>query len=89
MGIDFADEIEFGLEGGRQATGGDDGGIHAQFAADASDESADELGIAGDDLDIVTDRIETTWGPVFVFRDRGRVMLKQVKKLVAEDRPLA
>jgi len=48
----------------------------------------DELGFAGDDLDIVTSRIDTDWGPVFVFRDRRRMTLKSARMLVAKHRTL-
>jgi len=33
------------------------------------DEILDELGFAGDGLDLRTQRIATRWGPVFVLRD--------------------
>lgn len=54
----------------------------------ALEELFDELGFAGDGLDIVVDKIETDLGPVFVFRDRRRVTLKKARMLVAKQRTL-
>lgn len=55
----------------------------------ALEELFDELGFAADNLDIVVDKIETSFGPVFVFRDRRRVTLKKrARMLVAKQRTL-
>lgn len=52
----------------------------------AQDELLEELGHAGDEIDLATDRIETSWGPVFVFRDRARVSLAKARALVMAER---
>ena len=56
---------------------------------DALEELFDELGFAGDELDVVADRIDTDLGPVFVFRDRRRVTLKKARMYVAKQRTLS
>lgn len=61
--------------------------ISGQLVDCAQEELDDALGFAADDIDLVVDKIDTTWGPVFVFRNRRRVTLKKVKALVQKERP--
>lgn len=53
------------------------------------DELFDELSQSADEMDIRTDRVETGWGPVFIFRDHSRVTLTVVKKFVFAQRSKA
>jgi len=50
------------------------------------DELFEELSHAADVMDIRTDRVETGWGPVFIFRDHSRVTLAVAKKFVFAQR---
>jgi hypothetical protein len=50
------------------------------------DELMDELSHAADEMDIRTNRVETGWGPVFIFRDHSRVTLAVAKKFVFAQR---
>ena len=53
----------------------------------AEDELLDELGLAVDALDFTRDEIDTSYGPVFVFRDTSQVTLEAAKKLVFSQYP--
>jgi len=61
--------------------------ISEQLVESALDGLYEALGFAGDHLDLKTDRIDTSWGPVFVFRDRSRVPLRKVRAFVMKHRP--
>jgi len=61
--------------------------ISEMLVETADDELADELGHARDEMDIHIDRVDTGWGPVFVFRDRSRVTLASAKAAVFALRP--
>ncbi len=61
--------------------------ISGQLVDCAMEELDDALGLAGDSVDLVVDEIDTSWGPVFVFRDRGRVTRQKVRALVLKVRP--
>lgn len=61
--------------------------ISGQLVDCAHEELHDALGFAGDGIDLVVDEIDTSWGPVFVFRDRGRVTRQKVRALVLKVRP--
>jgi hypothetical protein len=50
-------------------------------------ELLDELGHAADGMDLQRSRVDTGWGPVFIFRDRARVTLPSAKKAVFAQRP--
>ena len=62
----------------------DIGGLLYQHA---EEELLDALGFAADDIEIVTDRIDTSFGPVFVFRNPSRVTANQVAAEVRKYRP--
>lgn len=50
------------------------------------EEVMDELGHAADEMDVQVTRVATSFGPVFIFRDRRRVTLAEAKKLVFAER---
>ena len=52
----------------------------------AEEELFEELGHRGDYLDIVTDRVDTDMGPVFVFRDSQRVAPAPIASMLQEAR---
>jgi hypothetical protein len=62
--------------------------IGASLYECAEAELFDELGVAVDEMDIVTDRIETDLGPVFVFRDEARITLQHVTQIIRSHRSL-
>lgn len=55
----------------------------------ANDELIDALGLAVDEFALTQARIETSWGPIFVFwdRSRGPKVLAAAKAFVATQRP--
>lgn len=61
--------------------------ISGQLVECALEELDEALGLAGDSVDLVVDEVDTGWGPVFVFRDRGRVTRQKVRALVLKERP--
>ena len=61
--------------------------ISGQLVDCAEAELFDALGFAGDGLELAIDEIDTSFGPVFVFRDRRRVSLETVKAFVFKHRP--
>ena len=61
--------------------------VSGQLVDCALEELHDALGFAADDLDIRVDEIDTSWGPIFVFRDRSRATLKTVRAAVFAQRP--
>ena len=63
--------------------------MSGQLIECAKDELFDALGFAVDEIDVGVERIATSWGPVFVFWDRGRGTLKAARELVAKNRPSA
>ena len=52
----------------------------------AEDELLDALGFAADELDLGIEELSTSWGPVFVFWDRGRGTLAAAKAFVFTQR---
>ena len=61
----------------------------SQNEAPAREELMDALGFAADEIDLVTDTFETTYGPVRVFRDKARVSRAKAKAFVALHRSLS
>jgi len=51
------------------------------------EELFEHLGHAADCMDLHMTRVDTGWGPVYVFRDRSRVTLALAKKVVFAQRP--
>lgn len=47
----------------------------------------EELGQAADEMDLHWTRVDTGWGPIFIYRDRSRVTLAVAKKVVFAQRP--
>jgi hypothetical protein len=63
--------------------------IGEQLYKHAEAELFDALGHRADSMNIETDRVDTDWGPVFVFRDAGRVSLQAVTAQLRKGRGLA
>ncbi len=51
------------------------------------EELMNELWHAADEMDVRVTRVETGFGPVFIFRDQRRVTLAEATKLVFAERP--
>jgi hypothetical protein len=63
--------------------------IAGQLCDICLDELMDALSHAADEMAIHCARVDTGFGPVFIFRDRARVTLAQAKKLVVAEYPPA
>lgn len=61
--------------------------IGATLVDIVEEELEEALGHARDEMDLEVTRVETRWGPVFVFRDRARVTLAAAKRFVFSQRP--
>ena len=61
--------------------------ISERFVETTERELHDELGQAADEMDLHWTRVDTGWGPIFIYRDRSRVTLAQAKKFVFAQRP--
>jgi hypothetical protein len=61
--------------------------ISGELVETAELELLEQLGHAADAMDLHIVRVDTGWGPVFIFRDRSRVTLAFAKKVVFAQRP--
>jgi len=62
--------------------------VSGQLVDLAKEDMEDSLGFAADSMNITVVEIDTTWGPVFVFRDRSRVTLKTIRAFVLKHRTI-
>ena len=61
--------------------------ITEELIDDAEEDIFEELGYAGDGILLTKQRVDTSWGPVFVLRDPDVVSAAKARAAVLRERP--